>query len=57
MLKKTLLAMAFTGATLFFAASNVIGAASSPGVTLTGQVSSQEEGRMEGVLVSAKRGG
>ena len=56
MLKKTLLAMAFTGATLFFAASNVIGAASSPGVTLTGQVSSQEEGRMEGVLVRAKRG-
>ena len=57
MLKKTLPAMAFTGATLFFATSNVIGAASSPGVTLTGQVSSQEEGRMEGVLVSAKRGG
>jgi len=56
MLKKTLAAMTFTGATPFFAAFNVIGAASSPGVTLTGQVSSQEEGRMEGVLVRAKRG-
>jgi streptogramin lyase len=59
MLKKALLAMVIptAAATLFFAAADVIGAASSPGVALTGQVSSQEEGRMEGVLVSAKRDG
>ena len=59
MLKKTFLAVAIATAavTLFFAASHVIGAASSPGVALTGQVSSQEEGPMEGVLVSAKRDG
>src|SRR5713226_5077578 len=59
MLKKTFLgiAVATAAVTLFFAASHVIGAASSPGVALTGQVSSQEEGAMEGVLVSAKRDG
>ena len=58
MLKKTFLAIAIAAAvTLFSAAFNVIGAASSPGAALTGQVSSQEEGRMEGVLVSAKRTG
>ena len=32
-----------------------MGAASSPAMALTGQVSSQEEALMEGVLVSAKR--
>src|SRR5439155_20396181 len=58
MLKKTFLATAIAAAvTLFSAAFNVIGPASSPGAALTGQVSSQEEGRMEGVLVSAKRDG
>ena len=57
MLKKTFLtiAIAAIAATLFYSADNVTGAASAPGVALTGQVSSQEEGRMEGVLVSAKR--
>ena len=59
MLKKTFLAIAIAAAaiTLFSAAFNVIGAASSPGAALTGEVSSPEEGRMEGVLVSAKRTG
>ena len=57
MLKKTFLAEALVALTLFCPASNVMGAASSPGVALTGQVSSQEEARMEGVLVSAKREG
>jgi hypothetical protein len=59
MLKKTFLAMAVAAAvaTLLFAASSIIGAAGAPGVPLTGQVSSQEEGLMEGVLVSAKRDG
>ena len=59
MLKKTFLAMAIAvgAVTPFFAASNIIGAASSPSVALTGQVSSPEEGPMEGVLVSAKREG
>ena len=57
MLKKKFLAIGIASAavTLFFCVTNVIGAASAPGVALTGQVSSQEEGRMEGVLVSAKR--
>jgi len=57
MLKKALLSIAMVTAaiTLLFAASEVIEAASSPAAALTGQVSSQEEGRMEGVLVSAKR--
>src|SRR5439155_454271 len=51
MLKKTFLAIAIAAAvTLFSAAFNVIGAASSPGAALTGQVSSQEEGRMAGFL-------
>jgi virginiamycin B lyase len=59
MLKKTFLAMAVATAavTLLFAASSIIGAAGAPGVALTGQISSQEEGFMEGVLVSAKRDG
>ena len=59
MLKKTFLAVAVATAvaTLLFAASSIIGAAGAPGVALTGQVSSQEEGFMEGVLVSARRDG
>jgi len=57
MLKKTFLAEALVSLTLFCTGSNVMGAASSPGVALTGQVSSQEEARIEGVLVSAKREG
>ena len=59
MLKKTFLAIgAVTAAvTLYFLPSKMLGAASSRSVALTGQVRSQEEGRMEGVLVSAKREG
>jgi virginiamycin B lyase len=59
MLKKTFLAMAVATAAvaLLLAASSIIGAAGAPGVALTGQISSQEEGFMEGVLVSAKRDG
>jgi hypothetical protein len=55
MLKRAFLAITIaTAVTLPLAASNVIGATSSSGVALTGQVSSLEEGRMEGVLGSAK---
>jgi streptogramin lyase len=56
MLTKTFpaIAIAATAVALFFAASDLVGAASSPGAALTGLVSSQEEARMEGVLVSAK---
>ena len=57
MLKKIAPAIAAVSLTLYFAAPGVIGAASAPAVALTGQVTSQEEGRMEGVLVSAKRDG
>ncbi len=59
MRKKMFLAMAITTAavSLFFTASDLIGAAGSPGTALTGQVSSTEEGPMEGVLVSAKKTG
>lgn len=59
MLTKTFpaVAAAIAAVTLFFAPSHVIGAASSAAVALSGQVSSQEEGPMEGVLVSAKRDG
>ena len=58
MRKKIFLAVAIAATvTLLFAASSIIGAANSPGQALTGQVSSQEEGAMEGVLVSAKREG
>ena len=59
MLKKTfpVIEFAILVVTSFLTAANVMGAASSPTVALTGQVSSQEEGRMEGVLVSAKREG
>src|SRR5439155_23771906 len=59
MLKKTfpVIEFAILVVTSFLTAANVMGAASSPTVALTGQVSSQEEGRMGGVLVSAKRDG
>src|SRR5207247_2993849 len=57
MLKRIFLAMAIAtvAVSVFFVASDYIGADSLPGVALTGQVSSKEEGMMEGVLVSAKR--
>jgi hypothetical protein len=57
MLEKTFLRIGFTAlvVSLFFIDASVMSAANSPGVALTGQVISQEEGRMEGVLVSAKR--
>ena len=57
MLKKTLPAIEFAtlAITVFLMAANVAEGASSPSVALTGQVSSQEEDRMGGVLVSAKR--
>src|SRR4029453_15110003 len=44
-------------AALFFVVPELTGAANSPGVALTGQVRSTEEGPMEGVLVSAKKNG
>ena len=57
MLKKIFLAEALVSLTLVYAVANVTGAASPAGMALTGQVSSQEEALMEGVLVSAKREG
>src|SRR5215472_13517726 len=59
MRKKTFFAGTIAAAAIcgFFFTSNFIGAESSPGVALTGQVSSAEEGAMEGVLVSAKKSG
>ncbi len=57
MLNKIIPAIAAVSLMLLFASTNVVFAASAPAVALTGQVSSQEEGRMEGVLVSAKREG
>ncbi len=51
------IAVAIAAVTLFFTAVNIIGAASAPVVALTGKVSSDAEGAMEGVLVSAKREG
>src|SRR5947207_6830262 len=58
MRKKIFLAVAISAAavSLFFTA-NFIRAASSPGMALTGRVSSEEEGAMEGVLVSARKAG
>jgi len=58
MRKKIFLALAISAAavSLFFTA-NFIRAASSPGMALTGRVSSEEEGAMEGVLVSARKAG
>ena len=49
--------MAVATHSLFFLTANFLGAASSPEVALTGQVSSAEEDKMEGVLVSAKKAG
>jgi virginiamycin B lyase len=59
MLKRIFPAIAIVAAavTLFFAAVPTLGAATAAAVALSGRVSSQEEGRMEGVLVSAKREG
>ncbi len=58
MRKKIFLALAISAAavSLFFT-TNFIRAASSPGMALTGQVSSEEEGAMEGVLISARKAG
>jgi virginiamycin B lyase len=50
-------AIATMAVCLFFAAAEFIHAASAPDIALTGQVSSTEEGPMEGVLVSAKKDG
>ena len=57
MLKRIFLviAIAIVAASTFFVAHDYIGADTSPGIALTGQVSSAEEGPMEGVLVSAKK--
>ena len=59
MLRKTFLALVIVtaAAALFFVVPELTGAASSPGDALTGQVTSTEEGPMEGVLVSAKKNG
>jgi virginiamycin B lyase len=58
MSKIALLAVVATvAASPFFCASRLMSAASSPGIALTGQVSSEQEGPMEGVLVSAKKDG
>jgi virginiamycin B lyase len=59
MRKQIFLAMAIVAAalSLLFGASDSIGAANAPGDVLTGQVTSTEEGAMEGVLVSAKKNG
>jgi virginiamycin B lyase len=51
------IAVATTATSLLFPVFNFIEATSAPGVALTGQVSSAEEGAMEGVLVSAKKAG
>ena len=57
MLKRIFLAMAIAtvAVSVFFMASDYIGADSSPSIALTGQVSSEREGPMEGVLVSVKK--
>src|SRR5947209_6084611 len=59
MLKKIFPAMAIAIAVVFlcFEASDLIRSADSTSTALTGAVSSQEEGLMEGVLVSAKKAG
>jgi virginiamycin B lyase len=57
MLKRIFLimAIAIVAAYTFFVAHDYIGADTSPGIALMGQVSSAEEGMMEGVVVSAKQ--
>ena len=59
MLQKTILLKAVTATVLivFSAAAHLVALQNSPSVSLTGLVSSQREGPMEGVLVSAKRAG
>ena len=58
-MKKTLriAVVAIAALTVLFTSARLAGAATAPQAALTGQVSSAEEGRMEGVLVSAKREG
>jgi streptogramin lyase len=57
MLKRIFLimAIAIVAAYTFFVAHDYIGADTSPGIALMGQISSAEEGMMEGVVVSAKQ--
>ena len=59
MRKKTFLAtvLALTAVSLFFLLSSQVSADSSPAVALHGQVSSDKEGPMEGVVVGAKKEG
>jgi virginiamycin B lyase len=59
MLKRIFPAIAIVAVavTLLFAAVHTVGAATASATALTGQINSQEEGTMEGVLVSAKREG
>ena len=57
MLNKIVSIIAVVSLPLFFATVNIVAAASAPAAALTGQVSSEAEGAMEGVLVSAKREG
>ncbi len=59
MRKKIFLVMAIATATvsLFFVAPDLMGAGESAGIALTGQVSSEKDGPMEGVLISAKKDG
>ena len=59
MLRKSLSVLVITAALAcsFFVAFDFTGAANSPGLALTGRVTSTEEGAMEGVLVSAKKVG
>ena len=52
-----LAAMATAAVGPFFLASRPIDAADSPGIALMGQVSSEKEGPMEGVLVGARKDG
>jgi len=52
-----LAAMATAAVGPFFVASRLITAAGVPGIALMGQVSSENEGPMEGVLVGAKKDG
>ncbi len=57
MLKRIFLRMAIPtiAVSVFFVVADYIEADSSPGIALTGQLSSKEEGMMEGVLVSVKK--
>jgi len=59
MRKQTFLVMAIATAavSLFFVASDLVGAEGSAKIALAGQVGSKEEGPLEGVLVSAKKDG